>query len=230
MDDYSDYWQKYWESHNNLDNEDPQKQVARTKFGIPILKDDWNKTCEHILTQIKADPTDTLLDVCCGNGLLSAYLIDYVHEIYAIDYSKKLFNNFVVDNDRIIKVFSDVQNFDYKSCHFNRVIMYFAAQHFNESFLLSIVKKIYENMMEGGLFLIGDIPDIDRKWGFFNRPEFREFYFSNLEKAQPAIGTWYDKLFFKYLAEYIGFRDIIIQDQPQFMLNSSHRFDVILKK
>ena len=230
MDEYRDYWKEHWLSHPKLGNNDPQKQVARTKFGMPISKSDWIKTCEHILGQVQPHSTDTLLDLCCGNGLLTTYLINYVNKIFAVDYSKILLDAFVVKNHRVTKVFADALNFDYDSYSFNSVVMYYAAQHFSENTLLSVVKKVYTSLEEGGVFLIGDIPDIHRKWSFFYKPEYRNFYFSCLESGQPAVGTWYDKKFFEYLAEYIGFENLEIQDQPEFMNNSNHRFDVLLMK
>lgn len=230
MNDYSDYWKEHWLSHSKLDSSDPQKQVARTKFGIPISENDWNRTCDYIVDQMQLQSTDTALDLCCGNGLLSAHLIDYVNKIYAVDYSKKLLDSFVVESDKITKVLSDVLSFDYYAFRFNRVVMYFAAQHFSESTLLSIVRKVHKNLEEGGVFLIGDIPNMYRKWSYFYKPEFRHFYFSNLERGEPSVGTWYDKKFFEYLAEYIGFGNVEILDQPEFMTNSNHRFDVLFKK
>lgn len=226
----SDYWRDHWQTHSKLESLDPQIQVARTKFGIPIANNEWNRTCEYIISQMQLHPNDTVLDLCCGNGLLSAYLIEYVSKIYSIDYSSKLLDNFVINDDRIIKVLSDVLNYDFHLHDFDSAVLYFAAQHFNESDLIFIADKIYKNMRDNGVFLIGDIPDINRKWDFFYKKEFRSFYFSNLEKRKPAVGTWYEKKFFEYLAEHIGFSNVIVQDQPEFMINSNHRFDVLFVK
>ena len=230
MDDYSDYWREHWLSASKLEDGDPQKQVARTKFGKSISDNDWSRTCEYIVKQLHPKPSDMLLDLCCGNGLLTAYLCDHVRKITAVDYSKKLLDSFVIENRKITKVLSDALSFDYESFMFDRVVMYYAAQHFSEGGLFIIVKKIYDSMVPGAIFLIGDIPDLHRKWNYFYKKEFREFYFSGLESGCPSVGTWYDKRFFEYLAEYIGFKEVKILDQPEFMNNSSHRFDVVLTK
>jgi SAM-dependent methyltransferase len=230
MDEYKNYWQRHWQSHDKLDEKNSQKQVARTKFGLPISENDWIKTCEYVVAQLQPQPTDSLLDLCCGNGLLTAYLINYVDHIVAVDYSRKLLDAFVIENDRVAKVLSDALTFDYESYRFNRAVMYFSAQHFSERSLISVVRKIHRSLEDGGTLLLGDIPDIHRKWDYFHKIEYRNFYFSNLESGRPAVGTWYDRIYFEYLAEYLGFRHVEIQDQPNFMINSNHRFDVLLVK
>ena len=230
MDNHRSYWELHWKSHRKLDDSDPQKQVARTRFGKSISEDDWLKTCQHVFAQVRPKPTDTILDLCCGNGLLSAYMLEYVDKIIAVDFSKKLIENFIVNDARVTKVLCDAVEFDYASYSFDHALMYFAAQHFDEASLVSVITKVCRCLKKGGCFLIGDIPDIRRKWNFYLNRDFRFQYFSNLLRGREAIGTWYEKIFFKYLSEYVGFGSVEILDQPKFMINSYYRFDVIFKK
>lgn len=224
------YWHAYWTTNPKLDDDRHQKKIGRTAFGREISPLNWSKTCHRILEQLTPDDTSHLLDLCCGNGLLSEFLNPFVNKITAVDYSKKLLDNFVINDPKITKVLCNVLDFDFSIYRADRILMYFSAQHFSETSMLHILKKASANMTTGAIFLIGDIPDIDRKWNFYSTTEFRHFYFSGLEKGTPSIGTWYQKAYFQFAAEYCGFSSVQIQDQPNYMINSKYRFDVILQK
>ena len=228
--DYQKYWQDHWEKHDKLNQLNPQMQVARTKLGEPISQDDWKLSCEHIMNQVQPRKSDKVLDLCCGNGLLTACLIDHVASVVAVDFSQKLLDNFIVSNDRITIHTYDILTFNFGKLQYNKILLYFAAQHFSEQTMMRILHKAHMALLPGGIFLIGDVPDASRKWNFYSKPEYRSFYFSALENDEYPVGTWFDKEFFQYAAEYLGYELTKIQDQPEFMLNSNHRFDVICYK
>jgi hypothetical protein len=51
-----------------------------------------------------------------------------------------------------------------------------------------------------------------------------------VKSEKPAIGTWFKKEFLIHAAEYAGFSRTRVIDQPKDQINSSYRFDVLLKK
>ena len=55
-------------------------------------------------------------------------------------------------------------------------------------------------------------------------------YFELLEVGRPAIGTWFSKDFINYLAIDAGFEKCEIIDQPAYLINSGHCYDVRLTK
>lgn len=228
--DFQKYWREHWEKHEKLNHLNPQRQVARTKLGEPISEENWRLSCEYIIQQIQPNSNNVVLDLCCGNGLLTACLIDQVDAVVAVDFSQKLLDNFIVRSDRIKVLNRDILTYDFGKGKFDRILLYYAAQHFSESSMVQILRKAHRALKNGGIFLVGDIPDVSRKWSFYSSMEYRGFYFSNLERNQYPVGTWFDTQFFQYAGEYLGYKHVDIQDQPNFMLNSNHRFDVIFYK
>lgn len=65
----SEFWKKYWKEAPLSEQQDNQAQVGRTRFGKPIDKDQWNRTLAKINETMDPDQDDTMLDLCCGNGL-----------------------------------------------------------------------------------------------------------------------------------------------------------------
>ena len=71
-----DYWTKFWGEYNfDVDSIDEQSQVFRTRDQIPIGKDAWDHTVELVANHMQFKPNDTLLDICCGNGLLLKHFV-----------------------------------------------------------------------------------------------------------------------------------------------------------
>lgn len=225
-----EYWKEHWESDPRLSSDNPFYQVGRTQRKKPISPEDWARSLKFIEQYLLPNDQDVLIDLCCGNGLLSDYFCNLVSEIIAIDYSKRLLDVFVAkERSNVHTLQRDVKKLSFEDLSFNKVLFHFAAQHFSEGEILRILQRIKKSIAPGGLIYIGEIPDVDRKWNFYSTKEYKDAYFDGLIKDEPIIGTWYKKEFFEYAAESLGFTGIKILDQPKFMLNQNHRFDVLIR-
>jgi cyclopropane fatty-acyl-phospholipid synthase-like methyltransferase len=121
---------------------------------------------------MKLKSNHNVLDLCTGNGLIAKEIIGFVNSVVAVDVSKKLLDSFVVERRDIKKVQSDILEYQYPTNYFDRVILYFSAQHFNENEMAKIFDRVYNSLIEGGIFYVGDIPDISKRWDFYNKKEF----------------------------------------------------------
>jgi hypothetical protein len=68
---------------------------------------------------------------------------------------------------------------------FPKRLLYCALQHFKERETINIFDTICRSLMPGGTFLIGDIPDIDRLFVFFSKPEWVKAYFDSVKNNTP---------------------------------------------
>lgn len=226
----SGFWKNHWQTSSLLESDNPFVQVGRTKHKTPVSLEDWAKTLSFIEERLRPSQDDVLIDLCCGNGLLSDYFSSLTGEVIAIDYSQQLLNSFVAKNSANIKLLQcDINALEFSQFSFNKVLFNFAAQHFSEAEILRILQRIQRSIASGGMIYIGEVPDLDRKWNFFSNKEYKSAYFNGLIKGEPIIGTWFEKDFFEYAAENLGFKEIEIFDQPEYMLNHNHRFDILIK-
>ena len=85
-------WRQYWE-------EFPQKfaegefcrQVGRTaNGGIPTPAPELNVVIDEIVALLDLGPGDRLLDLCCGNGLLTARLAHFCTNVVGVDFSNPM--------------------------------------------------------------------------------------------------------------------------------------------
>lgn len=224
------YWKQYWNKTEMIEEAHSHRQVGRTKFGKEIEEKVWEETVQFLIEKMELEPSHKLLDLCAGNGVLTAEFVGRVKSIVAVDISERLLDTFVVKHPSIKKVNADILQYNYPKHYFDRIIFYFSAQHFSESEITKILSHGWSSLKKGGVLYIGDVPNVNQKWDFYHKDKYRAFLFDTWLNGDHHIGEWFDPDLFKYLAEYLNFREYEIITQPKFMINSSHRFDVLLKK
>lgn len=227
----NDYWITFWTSDQRIDADDPHYQVGRTINGIPIEEQEWQFHLNEIEQTLHLCPDDTLLDLCAGNGLITMPLSLKCRSTTAVDISKTLLEKIDVNLYPSITVLTgDVRNISLPSGAFSKGVMYGALQYFTDRETIGIFETIYQSLMQGGTFLIGDILDIDRLFVFHNKPEWVRAYFYSVRNNTPAVGTWFKKEILVELAKYIGFSNAEILSQHPDLINSHYRFDLLLTK
>lgn len=225
------YWVDFWNKNNILNNKDLQKQIGRTINKEPINSDIWTLTIAEIVKTIKLNSKDELVDLCSGNGLLSMPFSKQCKHVTAVDISRKLLDKIdLIQYTNITKVENDLRTVHFENDSFSKAIIYFALQHFSERETILLLKSVYNWLKPNGLFFIGDIPDSDKMFVYFNNIERQNAYFESILSQKPAIGTWFNRLFLEKLATNIGFKKCLIIEQPSFQINSHYRFDILLEK
>jgi len=227
----SDYWVNFWNNSPILQNENLHCQIGRTINKRPICNDAWIKTVAYIMEIIKIDEEDVLIDICSGNGLLSIPFSQKCRIVNAVDISEKLLSKIdITRHTNIMPVVRDVRSLQIAEGTFSKAVMYFALQHFTENETILIFKSVHKWLRPNGLFFIGDIPDVEKLFDYFNTNDRRVAYFESLLSKKSIIGTWFSKEFLAYLSTYVGFKKFTIIDQPDYQFNSHYRFDVLLEK
>ena len=85
------FWEKYYMNDLVVGNENPQKNIGRTKSGSPITDEAWKQSIQYIKSEIGLKITDDILEVCCGNGMVIGELSKYCNSAKGIDFSENFF-------------------------------------------------------------------------------------------------------------------------------------------
>ena len=109
-------------------------------------------------------------------------------------------------------------------------IIIFGIQDFAEQEAIELIGKCKNWLKPGGKLLVGDIPELEKKWEFYSTKKYRVNYISSIIKDEPIIGTWFSREFYKSVGEYYNFSETNIIDQEEFMINHNIRFDVLYEK
>lgn len=227
----NDYWVKFWNDERILQRGNMQQQVGRTINKVPIDDARWDYTLAQIDNILKVGPDDHLLDLGAGNGLISKPFSKKCRSVTAVDISSGLLNQ--IDRKEfpnIDVVIGDARTVQFAERSFSKGAMYTVLQHFTEKETIHIFESVHTWLVPGGTFLIGDIPDVDRLWTFFNTPERVNAYFNSIRHETPILGTCFKRDFLEKLAMYTGFSAYATLDQDPELINAHYRFDLKLVK
>ena len=190
-------WYKYWQKEPLKTSEtDFFGQVGKTCNKEPISQEQLNTIITNIVDALDIGKGDTLVDLCCGNGLITNEISKYSGNIIGMDYSETLIKNarkyFAKDN---IEYFTgdvvDIGSVVGASKGF-KFYMYEALQHFNAHKFGAILENLVI-LSKGDLKLyLGSVPDKRNIWRFYNTfGRKARWLWQSVIKNHDPIGTWW---------------------------------------
>jgi len=227
MNNKDTYWVDFWNRYaKNSKEKDSHSQVLRTLNKKPIDSGLWRFTLDTIDASIEPNAKDALLDLCCGNGMISKYFSSKVDNIVSVDVSKDLIEKIDTNKYDNINAFdADIRDLSFKKSSFDKVIIYAGIQYLTHQEVIKLLEKIFFWLKDDGILFIGDIPDSQKIWDFYNTPEREAVYFENAAEGMDIVGTWFDVQFFSKLTNFIGFSQSSHIKQNSKLIYSSFRYD-----
>ncbi len=225
------YWKNYYENGKIVNTTNFQKNVGRTKKGVPITDELWGKTIKYIKSLLSINSSTDIIELCCGNGQVIGKLSSKCKTAIGVDFSDKLLKQ--MENQfggKVKPIKSDVLDISFENESFDVVIIYFSIQHFNEKETIVLVEHALSWLRQGGRLFIGDIPNELKKWEYLDKPSYRENYITRVLNDTPMIGNWFQPEFFNSLVAYFKNITVRIIDQPSYQINSDYRYDVLIEK
>src|SRR5262245_11503451 len=123
------------------------RQVGRTLDGKPVGLDQVCLIVDDITSRLRLEPSDVLLDLCCGNGLLTSRLAEKCRRVVAIDFSEPLLTVARRDYSRANVEYrlGSVRRLSHLGLapgSFTKVLMYDALQHFAAEDLRELLPQL----------------------------------------------------------------------------------------
>ncbi len=226
----NDYWTKFWTEHGRAAEQlDEQSQVFRTLNKQPIDDSIWRQTVDYILGQFRLLPNQHVLDLAGGNGLLAREFVKQVEQVTVVDVSSSLLEQ-SNQIERVKTVCSDFRCVNFHDELFDNVLFYAGLQYLTQLETIGLLKRIRRWLKPGGCIFIGDIPDVERRWDFFDSRKRKSQYFQALESGCPIVGTWFERDWLAELLPAIGFNNVEVLNQPKTQIYSWFRFDMRCEK
>lgn len=227
LESYRKYWDEMDLKHIH-ETEPTYEQVGKTVHGVPITDAVFRTIVDSIKHNLDVRESDLVLDLCCGNGLITTELADCCLDVTGVDYSAGLLAK-VPSRDNLTTILFDVTKISFDCEFFDKILLYGGIQHLSFGQVVSIVRNSHRWLKKGGRLLLGDVPDQDRMWRFFHSKEYKKAYFESLEQNSPIIGNWYTKDWLSNLAEITGFEVFYSVNQPA-SYTKHYRFDFVVIK
>jgi 2-polyprenyl-3-methyl-5-hydroxy-6-metoxy-1,4-benzoquinol methylase len=232
-------WNKFFQNYRNIpirNDMDLLFQVALTVAGKPISKELFNYIISDIENNLKLKSSDNLLDLCCGNGVITYELSKKVKTITGVD-SSKLY----IENANTYKKSSSVEYFEmdildietiYKnySQKFTKVLFHGSIAYFDKKELTMILGKLNNLTTDDVIIMIGNVLDYSKRFKFYNTVGRKcKYIFFKIFNKDLGLGNWWKKSTLLEICDEKGFNCTFISQNP--LLNTApYRFDCILTK
>ena len=225
----------YWKSHYDLISSQFDgsllKQVGKTVNGREVPESQVKLIVHNIASVLQLSANDTVIDLCCGNGLITRKIAPLVEKVFGVDYTFGLietaktynsFHNIEYINSDILSLDPDYYN------GFNKILMYEALQHFYEEQLVKLL-DVLSTSEAGSLFFLGSIPNKEKLNEYYDTEEKYAFYMHREREGKPHIGRWWLKEEIEQIASNGGFKAMLLQQEPT-LYTAYYRFDVLLER
>lgn len=225
------YWKTHYDSISKQFDGSLLKQVGKTVNGQEIPESQVRLIVENISNVLRLNAKDSVIDLCCGNGLITRQLAPLVREIVGVDFTHglidaaKRYNSF----DNIKYINSDVLSLDHKYFSgMRKIVMYEALQHFSLEQLAKLLDKLY-GLGAGSLVFLGSIPNKEKLNVYYDTEKKYAFYMQRETEGEPHIGRWWLMKEIEQLVSTRGFKATFLLQEPT-LYTAYYRFDVLLER
>ena len=223
-------WKTFWNDSPQVRDPDPCRQVGRTFRNVGFSEGQLAILVERLLCFLDASPDKTLLDLACGNGLVTTRLAPRFRHVTAVDFSAPLIevarSRFSATN--VEYLLGDAVVLDGVHGPFDCALISAAVQHLTIAQLRSIFQQLKTRVRPGGCIVLGDVPDAERKWNFYRGVQGRSRYGVDLLRRKAIIGSWWRSTTLLELALECGWTLAIHYQTPD-LPNYYFRFDAVLR-
>lgn len=235
----SKQWRHFWNGYRNeaaQSEDDLFIQVGKTIARQPIARETFHAMVQRIILSLQIGPDDHVLDLCCGNGLVSFELASCARHVSGVDFAEHLisaaqaFKSRPNIRYRVGDVTSPLTDWiDSQADMPNKLLMNDALAYFEPDTLAVIMTNV-SNALKGGAFrmLLTGIPNEALKWSFYDTPERKLRYEANLQagdRTNDGLGRWWAASEIEEIATALGLC-VRVEDQPSDI--SNYRMDALI--
>ena len=218
-------WEKFW-NHTANTFSDPLMQVQRKD------NDSVKKTAENIIFHLDIKKQDDILDVCCGNGLLTSLIAPHCKSIQGIDISENLITlakaKYPTINFQREEAIAITKH--YVPATFDKVYLQFSFQYFDQKGMgEKVIKEIMQVLKPGGKLFIGDIPDHANRWNHYNTLLKKFYYITSTLRGKNRMGKFWKKKELQNICKRLKVKGKVII-QPSHLPYAHYRFDYLIEK
>lgn len=220
----------YNEHAKECDPDDLWRQVRRSVGGKAVGKDQIEMIVAAVLQGLELDTRDVVLDLCCGNGVLSDRIFDSCRGGLGVDFAEYLIGiarrHFERPGEREYVV-GDVEEFAATAAdteRFSKVLCYGSFAYLSEESAHALLQHLRDRFPAVRRLFIGNLPD-KAKLDDFRRLRSE---LSGVENDhESALGLWRTMEEFAQLAAGAGWQAAFTK-MPADFYAVKYRYDVAL--
>jgi predicted TPR repeat methyltransferase len=224
------YWETLFDEQVEAHPSAFLKQVLKTEYGSEIDTTQLDLVHQSIQANLALDANDSLLDLCCGNGLITSRLAANVQTVEAIDFSSCMIDiaNSSFSLPNVNYRVADVSELSADDSEpFSKILMYEGIQYLDQKAFRNLLHTLTRSST-GFTFFIGGVPDRQRIRHFYKDEEQYQFYLDSEREGRPHLGHWWDEKALTGIARLCGCEIVILPQNPG-LYTQHYRFDCLIK-
>jgi 2-polyprenyl-3-methyl-5-hydroxy-6-metoxy-1,4-benzoquinol methylase len=225
-------WKEFWERFpGQFSRCEFMRQVGKTYRGQPISRNQLNMIVEDVVRKLNLQKDDVVLDLCCGNGLITSAIAKKCRHVAGVDFSEFLIG--------VAREFSGASNLCYyclpalemtpeifrPSIPFTKIYMYESLQHFREDQLAPLLATLRLLSNEKTAILLASVPHKRKMLNFYNTAKLRSEFRERKRKGSLELGTWWNQSDIREICAAFNLRCRFLP-QPDGLHTAHYRFDV----
>ena len=226
-------WRKHWnevEVRAMQSIAESLRQVGKTVTGQPVQPHQIDLIAETIMARLELGSEDVVVDLGCGNGLLTQRVAQRIAWIAGIDVSTPLLS--------VARAWHTQSNCSY---HVGDLAMlgplpvpevtkaycYEVLQHLTTAETQAMLEALRDQLGDRLILFAGSIPERSKLRMFYNTPSrWSAYELSEAEETEP-IGHWWDRDELTALCSELGLTCEPC-DQATALYTSHYRFDAMI--
>jgi SAM-dependent methyltransferase len=232
-------WREFWHAYRETEirsEEDLFFEVGKTVNQQPISKEALELSIEPIIKGLRLTNKDRLLELCCGNGLMTKHLAPFVEQVRAVDFVERL-----IEHARRFRPAPNIQYICADALGYleqllasglyvpSKVLLGDGLGYFEPPLLGDVLAGLKRLTGNNFIFMATGIPSDELKLNFYNTHERMLRYEENQLRANntnDGIGRWWRKEELEQIAQQVDLR-VILSNQPLEL--SNFRIDAVFE-
>ncbi len=223
-------WKAHWDQAAQA--KDPYQQVARIGGQGPLGQEVLAKTAARIAEVLQLEKNHHLLDVCCGNGLLTQQLLPYCKQITGVDLSEgQIAIAQKAQSENLRFLVADATQLDaHLNERFDHIVLYFSFQYLETTAQAkAALSQMLKQLKPNGRILLGDVPEREKLAVFYPKRLDRWKYALKLATGKSLMGRFWSLAEMEAMAKPLGL-EVQRLEQPKHFPYAHYRADFLLQR
>ena len=226
-------WRKHWsevEINATHGLAESLRQVGKTVNGQPVHSDQLNLIVESISRKLALGRNDVVVDLGCGNGVVTQRIAQRVARIAGIDLSEPLLSaarahHTSPNSSYHVGDLAELGPLPVAGAR--KAYSYEVVQHLSSAETRAMLQALKEQLGCGLKIFLGSIPERARLRAFYNTPDRWSHYERRKAEGTEQIGHWWERDELIELCDELGLI-CTPYDQTAALYTSHYRFDSLI--
>lgn len=218
-------WEKFWDKSAKQSNDELSQVQRKDNESLQL-------TIDNITNHLEVNNNDNVLDVCCGNGMITSSISNKCKSIVGVDLSSELIKKAKNNYPEITFVKGGATELSsiYDKYQFDKIYLQFSFQYFDKKGQgEKVIKEMIQVLKPNGLLFIGDIPNHQKIWTYYNSFAKRFFYITSKLRGTNRMGKFWQKEELDTICKKLNVKGKFITQEEK-LPYSHYRFDYLIQK